>query len=87
LTVENGICKAVRIGLTNVSSAPMRAKDAEVALIGQSLDSATIEKAGKAAAAESEPWSDLRGTEEYKRDLVRVVAKRAIRKAIERAGN
>ena len=86
LTVENGAIKAARIGLTNVSGTPMRAKGAEAALLGNAQDQATLEKAGKAAAAECEPWSDLRGSEEYKRDLVRVVTKRAIRKAVERAG-
>ncbi len=85
LTLENGICKTARIGLTNVSGTPMRAKAAEATLIGQMLAGMSFEQTGQAAAAESEPWADLRGSEEYKRDLVRVVTKRAIRKAIERA--
>jgi aerobic carbon-monoxide dehydrogenase medium subunit len=85
LTLEDGLCKTIRIGLTNVSGTPMRAKAAEATLLGQPVHDMTFEMTGQAAAAESEPWADLRGSEEYKRDLVRVVTKRAIRKAIERA--
>jgi carbon-monoxide dehydrogenase medium subunit len=89
LTLDNNdVCTAARIGLTNVSGTPMRAKNAEALLIGQplTLESVdTIEAAGKAAAEECDPWDDLRGTAEYKRDLVRVITKRAIRKAIQRA--
>jgi carbon-monoxide dehydrogenase medium subunit len=86
VTVENGTVSAARIGLTNVAGAPMRAQGAEAALIGNAPTKDILEKAGQAAAAECEPWSDLRGSEEYKRDLVRIVTKRAIRKAVERAG-
>lgn len=85
LTMNGDTCTAARIGLTNVSPVPMRAKNAEAALIGKTLDKATLEAAGKAAAAECEPSSDLRGPEDYKRDLVRVILKRAIRQAAERA--
>jgi carbon-monoxide dehydrogenase medium subunit len=85
LTLDGEICTAARIGLTNVSGTPMRAKEAEAALIGKELLAETIEAASKAAAAECDPWDDLRGTAEYKRDLVRVITKRAIRKAMQRA--
>ena len=63
----------------------MRSAGAEAALVGQELSEATLEAAGRAAAAECDPSSDLRGTAEYKRDLVRVLVKRAARKAAERA--
>lgn len=88
LTLDGDTCTAARIGLTNVAGTPMRAKEAEALLVGKTLtlDSVdTIEAAGKAAAAECDPWDDLRGTADYKRDLVRVITKRAIRKALERA--
>jgi carbon-monoxide dehydrogenase medium subunit len=85
LTMDGNTCTAARIGLTNVNPVPMRAKNAEQALIGQELTDAVIEAAGIAAAAECDPSADLRGSEAYKRDLTRVVTKRAIRKAMERA--
>lgn len=85
LTLDGDVCKAVRIGLTNVSAIPMRAKNAEAALLGKILDEAAIKAAGAAAAEECDPNGDLRGTVEYKRDLVRVIIKRALRTAIKRA--
>jgi aerobic carbon-monoxide dehydrogenase medium subunit len=85
LTLEGEVCKAVRIGLTNLSSIPMRAKNAEAALLGKPLTDENIKAASVAAAAECDPAADLRGSVEYKRDLVRVITKRAIRTAIQRA--
>jgi aerobic carbon-monoxide dehydrogenase medium subunit len=64
---------------------PMRAKNAEAALLGQSVTEDNIKAASVAAGQECEPSADLRGSVEYKRDLVRVITKRAIRQAIERA--
>jgi aerobic carbon-monoxide dehydrogenase medium subunit len=85
LTMNGGTCTAARIALTNVSAVPMRATGAEAALAGKTLDEATIEAAGKAAAGECDPSADLRGSVEYKRDLTRILLKRAVRKAMERA--
>jgi aerobic carbon-monoxide dehydrogenase medium subunit len=77
--------KSIRIGLTNVSPVPMRAKAAEAALAGKQPTDDVLEAAGKAAANECAPSADLRGQVDYKRDLVRVLTKRAVRRAIERA--
>ena len=84
LTMSGTTCSAARIGLTNVNSVPMRALNAEQALIGQTLSDEVLEATGRAAAAECDPSADLRGSVEYKRDLTRVLTKRAIRKAAER---
>ncbi len=85
LTMDGNLCTAARIALTNVSIVPMRAKNAEQALIGKELSDEALEAAGKAAAAECDPSADLRGSVEYKRDLTRVLTKRAIRRAAQRA--
>lgn len=85
LTMNGDTCTAARIGLTNVSATPMRTQNGEQALIGQALNADVLEAAGAAAAAECDPSPDLRGTVAYKRDLVRILTKRAIRKAVERA--
>ena len=73
--------ESIRIGLTNVSPSPMRAVSAEAILVGQALDEAKLEEAGQAAAEACEPSSDLRGSEAYKRDLTRVLLKRAVSRA------
>jgi carbon-monoxide dehydrogenase medium subunit len=74
-----------RIGLTNVSAVPMRAKGAEAELVGKSISDAVVEAAGKAAAAECDPSPDLRGGVDYKRDVTRVMVKRSIQRAVARA--
>lgn len=85
LTLDGHMCKDIRIALTNVSGVPMRAKNAEAALRGKGIMPDTLERAGKAAAAECAPNADLRGSIEYKRDLTRILVKRAVKKALERA--
>jgi carbon-monoxide dehydrogenase medium subunit len=85
LTLDGETCTAARIALTNVSPVPMRSKNAEQALIGQAISAENVEAAGQAAAAECDPSPDLRGSVAYKRDLTRVLTKRAIQKAVQRA--
>lgn len=85
LRMRGNTISEARVALTNVSPVPMRATDAEAALNGKEPTAEVLEAAGKAAAAQSEPSPDLRGTVEYKRDLTRVLTKRAVAKAVERA--
>jgi len=80
----DGVCARAGIGLTNVGVTPIKA---QVALVGKRLDEATIRQAAEAAAAQSQPSADLRGSVEYKRDLVRVLTARALRAAAERAAS
>ncbi|HLA42522.1 MAG TPA: xanthine dehydrogenase family protein subunit M [Aggregatilineales bacterium] len=84
LTISGGICTAARIALTNVSATPIRAENAEAELIGQPVTPDSMESAGQAAAAECDPAGDLRGSVEYKRDLTRILTKRAIQAALNR---
>jgi len=85
LRLDGETVAAARIGLTNVSAVPIRAKGAEAELVGKSISDAVIEAAGKAAAAECDPSPDLRGGVDYKRDITRVMVKRSIRQAVARA--
>jgi aerobic carbon-monoxide dehydrogenase medium subunit len=81
----NGACDQVGIGLTNVGLTPIKATKAEAALKGKAPDEAAITRAAELAAEASEPSADLRGSVEYKKDLVRVLTGRALRRALERA--
>ena len=85
VTVDgSGTCRTVGIGLTNVGPTPIRARKAEESLRGKKLDSAAIGQAAQFAADESQPSSDLRGPEEYKRGLVKELTRRALMRALER---
>jgi aerobic carbon-monoxide dehydrogenase medium subunit len=81
----NGTCEYVGIGLTNVGLTPIKATRAEAALKGKAPDEATITRAAELAAEVAEPSEDLRGSVEYKKDLVRILTARALHKAVERA--
>jgi carbon-monoxide dehydrogenase medium subunit len=74
--------EGVRIVLGAVAPTPVRAWKAEQLLTGNSVTEVLLEEVGKAAAKECRPISDIRGSEEYRREMVRVFTKRALRKAL-----
>jgi carbon-monoxide dehydrogenase medium subunit len=82
---DAGACTRAGVGLTNVGMTPIKAKQTEAFLNGKELDDATIKQAAELAASESQPMDDIRGSAEYKRDLVRVLTARALNAAIGRA--
>lgn len=82
---DDGTCEEAGIGLTNVSYVPLKATDAEESLRGQALTDEAIQEAARLAAEASNPSSDLRGDEEYKRSMVEELTARALRRAAERA--
>ena len=82
---DSGTCTAVGIGLTNVNPTPPKAERSEQALIGTKLDDAAIENAAQFASEDCNPSDDLRGSVDYKRRIVKVLTKRMIIKAMERA--
>jgi carbon-monoxide dehydrogenase medium subunit len=83
VTLQEGTITDARIALGAVAPVPMRAKKTEELLRGKPISDALLEQAAASAAAESRPISDLRGSEAYRRHLVGVLTKRALRKAIE----
>ncbi len=82
---NNGNVSYAGIGLTNVGQVPIKARDAEHSLLGKPLNDASIHQAADLAAAAAQPTSDTRGPAEYKRDMVRTLTVRALRKALARA--
>jgi len=83
---DKGACQKAGMGLTNVGPTPVKARKAEEFLRGKKFDEATIKQAAQLAADESAPSPDLRGPVEYKKALVKELAKRALSRAVERAG-
>jgi len=81
---DDGTCKSAGIGLTNVNPLPLRAKRSEEALVGTRLTDDDIALAAQYAAEDCSPNDDLRGSEAFKRDMVKVITKRMIKKAISR---
>lgn len=85
LTMNGGKVATCRIGLTNLSETPLLAEDAAKAVIGTSLDTASLQKAAAAAQAIMAPAGDGRGPVEYRRYVGGVLVARALRRAAERA--
>ena len=81
----NGNCQRVGLGLTNVGPTPIRATSAEAFLQNKPLDDSTIAEAASLAASAAEPVADRRGSEDYKRDMIRVLTSRALTLAGRRA--
>jgi carbon-monoxide dehydrogenase medium subunit len=83
--MSNGSIGRAGIGLTAVGPTNLGATAAEQALAGQQPTEAVIAEAARLAAQASEPRSDIRGSAEYKRDVVRVFVQRGLRTAIRQA--
>jgi carbon-monoxide dehydrogenase medium subunit len=79
------VCKDARIALSNCSSIPLRTKEAEKSLIGQKLDEGLLAKASEIASKEADPPSDVHGSAEYRREMIKVFVKRVGLIALERA--
>ena len=77
-------CEKVRIALGAVSPTPMRARRAEALLENQIVTEELAEKAGAEAAKECKPISDVRSSADYRREMVRVMTKRALLNAAAR---
>lgn len=81
LDMDGGTVRQAGIGLTAVGAANLAATAAEDALTGSRLDEPTIREAARLAADACDPRSDIRGSAEYKRDVVRVFVQRALQRA------
>lgn len=82
---DNGVCTAARVALGAVSPTVIMVPAAADALIGHTLDPATLAKLDAAAQAAAKPISDKRGTIEYRTKIAGVLTRRAAAIAFARA--
>ncbi|MGA7910765.1 MAG: xanthine dehydrogenase family protein subunit M [Candidatus Dormiibacterota bacterium] len=80
----NKVAKA-GIGLTAVGATNIKATAAEKALAGHEPTDQLIAEVARLAAQAAEPKGDIRGSVEYKKDVVRVFVQRGLRTALGRA--
>lgn len=85
LRVSQGICEDARIVLGNVDSRPRRAEIAEEILRGERLSESLLDEAAQRTAHDLTPLSDLRGSADYRLQMVQVVAREALQRAMARA--
>lgn len=74
-----------RIAMGSVAPTPVRAREGEKILRGQTISDTVIEEVAEAAAEEAAPISDVRATRQYRLDMIRVLCRRALRAAVDRA--
>jgi carbon-monoxide dehydrogenase medium subunit len=82
---SNGTVERAGIALTNVGPTPIEALSAQQFLSGKTPDEKNVLETARLAAQAASPSADRRGSVEYKREMARVLAGRALRAALERA--
>jgi carbon-monoxide dehydrogenase medium subunit len=85
LTMAGGKVTSCVIGLTNLHETPLLVVEAAKAVIGTSLDAATLKKAAAAAVAIMSPAADARGPVEYRKHVGGIMVMRALTRAAARA--
>ena len=78
LRMEGGTIVEAGIGLTSVGPRNIKAREAEAMLVGQAPSPELFAEAARAAAAASDPASDVRGPAEYKRAVVEAYVRRGL---------
>jgi carbon-monoxide dehydrogenase medium subunit len=86
MKTANGVCEDVRLGLNSVGSTIVHAKKAEEVLRGKPISDAALREMGEVASGECDPTDDNRGSADYKREMVKVLVRRAAEEALRRAG-
>ncbi len=83
LEPDGGVCRDIRIVLGSVAPTPMRARKAEEIIKGKKVDEALINRGAQVASDEAHPRpGSIRASAEYKREMVKVLTRRAIRQAV-----
>jgi len=82
----DGTVEAARVALIGVGSCPVRRVDVEEALEGEAPTAERIADASARAAGGLDPPSDVQASADYRRHLARVLTRRALELAVERAG-
>jgi len=80
-------CRDIRIALGSVAPIPMRASEAEASLRARTISEENIQIAGDVASIEVAPIDDVRGSAEYRRQIVKILVIRAIKEAHSRIAN
>jgi carbon-monoxide dehydrogenase medium subunit len=81
LSTNGSGCEDVRLALNSVGPTIIHANRAEAALRCRPITEDTLREMGEVASTEVDPMDDNRGSAEYKRELVKVLVRRAAQEA------
>jgi len=82
VSLKDNCCTDIKIALGAVSPTPVRSKKAEEVIKGKTITDELIKEASQIASEGCCPISDIRGSAEYRQEIVRVFTRRAIRQAL-----
>ena len=85
LSLENGVVTAAKVVLGAVGPKVILAHSAADCLVGTKLDGSSLSRFSAECSQIAKPISDKRGTEEFRKDIIGVIAQRAAKKAYDRA--
>ncbi|MCI0882585.1 MAG: xanthine dehydrogenase family protein subunit M [Chloroflexi bacterium] len=83
---ESKMVNKARIALASVAPTPVRAYAAEKSLEGSVIDQAAIDRAAELAVKAAVPITDVRGSAEYRKELVKVLTRRTLNICLDRLG-
>lgn len=81
---KDGKAANVHVGVIGVGDRPIRLAKTEAYIAGQTVDDATIARAGETAAAEVDAQDDIHASADYRRSLTGTLVERALRQAAAR---
>lgn len=81
-----GVCKDIRIVLGAVAPTPMRALNAEAILRGGRMNDGLIDESAEAASAEARPITDVRASAWYRKEMVKIFTRQALKKLMAHTG-
>ena len=85
LSLENGVITASKVVLGAVGPKVILAHSAADCLVGTKLDGSSLSRFSTECSQIAKPISDKRGSEEFRKDIIGVIAQRAAKKAYDRA--
>jgi carbon-monoxide dehydrogenase medium subunit len=85
LEMDGEICEKNRLALGAVATTPIRIPEAEKFLKGRRLTNAVVEESSEICGKFVSPIDDIRGSAEYRRDMSKVIIRRALKTARKRA--
>lgn len=80
--MTDGRIAEAKVGLGGVGDRPVRAQDAEAAMVGETPSPELFDAAAEMAAASVDPIADLHASTGYRRDLAKAMTRRALEQAV-----
>ncbi len=84
LKLKNGKVENCRIALGSVAPTPLRVCEAEKVLLNSEFTAEKVEETAEKASQEIKPITDVRSTAEYRKEVSKILVRRALQKAYER---